>query len=146
MPSKVIKSFAKKSGKTEKAVEKLWDKAKTVVGKEYKKVKPDSDKFYALTTGVLKKMLKLNEDQKLFDVLYNSYIQNEELTTDADIAIKDLNIGDQVEYYPGGRSLIFRGPIVSKENGCFYLQDSRGIIEISPLNDNVTPKAFLRKL
>jgi len=34
MPASIIQSFAKKSGKSEKEVEKLWDKAKEIAKKD----------------------------------------------------------------------------------------------------------------
>lgn len=61
MPSSVVKSFADKTGKSVAEVEKLWDKAKAIVKDEYKDVPEDSDKFYSLVTGILKKMLKIDE-------------------------------------------------------------------------------------
>ena len=60
MPSNIVKSFAKKTGKSEKEVERLWNKAKKIVSNEYN-VKEGNDKFYALVTGVLKKELGLKE-------------------------------------------------------------------------------------
>ena len=59
MPANIIKSFAKKSGKSEKEVEKLWNKAKSLTKKEYPKVQEDSERFYKIVTGMLKKMLGL---------------------------------------------------------------------------------------
>lgn len=61
MPSNIIKSFAKQTGNTQKYVEELWEKAKDITEKEYK-LKPTSKKYYSIVTGILKKMLKLNED------------------------------------------------------------------------------------
>lgn len=54
--SALIKSFADKTGRSVEEVEKLWNKAKEIVKKEYKKSEEDSD-FYRLVVGVLKKML-----------------------------------------------------------------------------------------
>jgi len=62
MPNSIIKSFAEKTGKTEQQIDKLWEKAKSIVTKEYPDVEVDSDKFYQLVVGVLKKMLSINED------------------------------------------------------------------------------------
>lgn len=55
MPSAVVKSFAKQTGKSVKDVEKLWDKAK----KEASKMGRKDD--YAYITGILKNMLGINE-------------------------------------------------------------------------------------
>ena len=60
MTNSIIKSFAKKTGKTEEDVEKLWDKA-IEIAKE-KDVAPESDEFYKVVTGTLKKMLKIDEE------------------------------------------------------------------------------------
>lgn len=62
MPAKIIQSFADKSGKSEKEVENLWKKSKLIVKKEYPDVKEDSDKFYEIIVGILKKMLKIDEE------------------------------------------------------------------------------------
>jgi hypothetical protein len=55
MPSSVVKSFADKTGKSEQEVDKLWNKAKEIAAEQ-----GQADN-YALITGILKKMLKLNE-------------------------------------------------------------------------------------
>lgn len=60
MPSNVVDSFAEKTGKSVAAVERLWGKAKEVVKDQYK-ISETDDRFYALTTGVLKKMLSIEE-------------------------------------------------------------------------------------
>jgi len=59
MPNNIVKSFAKQSGKSTKEVEKLWKEAKGIASKEYPKVQKDSDKYFKIVTGILKKMLKL---------------------------------------------------------------------------------------
>lgn len=60
MPSGIIKSFAQRSGKSVGEVERLWDVAKNAAKK---KLGTDSgDRFYALTTGILKNILKLETD------------------------------------------------------------------------------------
>jgi hypothetical protein len=59
MPTPLIKQFAKESGKSEKDVEALWEKAKTLAKAKFKK--KDSS-FYAYTTGILKNMLALASD------------------------------------------------------------------------------------
>ena len=61
MPSNIVKSFADKTGKSEAEVEKLWDKAKGITTKQYPDVKESDDNFYALTTGILKRMLRVEE-------------------------------------------------------------------------------------
>jgi len=56
-----VQSFAQKSGKTIGEVETLWSKAKEVVTKQYKDVAKDSEQYYQLVVGVLKKMLSIDE-------------------------------------------------------------------------------------
>lgn len=58
MPNSVIKSFAKKTGKTVSEIESLWDKADTIAKD---KGISDSDK-YAYIVGILKNMLSIDED------------------------------------------------------------------------------------
>ncbi len=60
MPNNIIKSFAEKSGKSVKEVEKLWNKAKAIA-KESDIPETDKDKFYSYVTGILKKMLSIKE-------------------------------------------------------------------------------------
>lgn len=60
-PAGVVHSLAVKTGKTDAEVEKLWDKAKEVVKDEYK-AGEDEDRYWALVTGTLKKMLGIEED------------------------------------------------------------------------------------
>lgn len=65
-PAGIVHSFALKSGKTEKEVELLWDEARKIVKDEYSKTE-DDESYWALVTGVLKKMLNISnqpEDPK----------------------------------------------------------------------------------
>lgn len=55
MPANIIKSFAEKSGKSEKEVEELWDKAKEIAKDS------NHEEEYDYIVGILKKMLKINE-------------------------------------------------------------------------------------
>jgi hypothetical protein len=59
MPSNVVTSFAKKTGKSVDDVEKMWDDAVEIVKKQYKDIEDGSEDFYRLVTGILKKMLKI---------------------------------------------------------------------------------------
>jgi hypothetical protein len=61
MSSNIVKSFADKTGKSVGEVESLWDKAKSSAQKQ---LGIDSgDRFHQLTTGILKKMLKLEDGE-----------------------------------------------------------------------------------
>jgi len=60
MPDNIVKSFADKSGKSVDEVETLWDKAKKITKDQYD-VDVDSDRFYQITTGMLKNMLGIEE-------------------------------------------------------------------------------------
>lgn len=68
MPSSIVTSFAEKSGKSVSAVEKLWDEIKSDVKKNYPDVSEDSDRFYKLVTGILKKRLKLENIEEDDDI------------------------------------------------------------------------------
>ena len=74
MPNAMIKSFSKKTGKSVKDIEKLWDQAKEIVKNEYKgKVKPDTPQFYALVVSILKKQLKIKKsNSESFEGLLHS--------------------------------------------------------------------------
>lgn len=62
MPNSTVKSFAEKSGKSEKEVEELWDKAKSLADK-MDSIEKDSDQYYAYVTGTLKRMLGIDDDE-----------------------------------------------------------------------------------
>jgi ferredoxin-thioredoxin reductase catalytic subunit len=61
MPMAAIKSLAKESGKSEAELESMYEKAKQIAKKEYD-VSADSDKFYKIVWGILKKMAGVSED------------------------------------------------------------------------------------
>jgi hypothetical protein len=91
MPNNIVKSFADKTDKSEAEVEKLWVKAKGIVSKGYDDVESESDQYYALVTGVLKKMLKIDENR--FDELYEKAVHKDQVdkagkldNVDADLA------------------------------------------------------------
>ncbi len=62
MPANIVKHFSNKTGKSKEEVDSLWNKSKEIVKKEYKDVSDKDDNFYQIVTGVLKKMLGLNEE------------------------------------------------------------------------------------
>lgn len=55
MPGNIVKSFAKKTGKTKEEVEKLWNKAKAIAAKAGRA------EDYAYIVSMLKRMLKLKK-------------------------------------------------------------------------------------
>lgn len=57
MPNNVIKSFAKKSGKSVDEVEKKWNRAKAIAAEK------GHNEDYDYIVGILKNMLDLNECQ-----------------------------------------------------------------------------------
>ena len=60
MPNNIVKSFADKSGKSEKEVEALWDKAVGIAIDDGRD--KDDENFYPYVVGILKKMLKLTDE------------------------------------------------------------------------------------
>lgn len=61
MPNSIVKSFAEKSGRSVKQVEKLWKAAVDNVKKHYK-IDESSKKFYPRVVNILKKYLHLDEE------------------------------------------------------------------------------------
>jgi len=62
MPSPYISKLAKETGKSEKEIERLWKKAKEITSEEFGKEEADfGNKEYKYTTGVVKKMLGVDE-------------------------------------------------------------------------------------
>ncbi len=62
MPENIVKSFAKKSGKSEDEVKKLEDKFIKQAEEQFKKKKDKfGDKEWEYVTGTLKKALKIKE-------------------------------------------------------------------------------------
>lgn len=66
-----------------------------------------------------------------------------------DIDIKDIQRGDYIEYYGGGRGLIYKGNVVRIENGTPILKFTRNTqafsVRIEPLEENINPPGFIRK-
>lgn len=62
MPSPWIKQLSRETDKSEKELEKLWDKAKKITSEEFGKDEDDfGNKEYKYVTGVVKKMLGIDE-------------------------------------------------------------------------------------
>lgn len=57
MPNKVIKSYAKKTGKSEDELEKKWKKAEEITKKKFGSYEDN----YGYVMGVFKKMISLKE-------------------------------------------------------------------------------------
>jgi hypothetical protein len=76
MPTTALKHFAKKSGHKLADVERKWEHAKKIVKDQYDKSEDDTS-FWALTTGVLKKMLGLKES-KSFKEFMNEHAADPE--------------------------------------------------------------------
>lgn len=71
MPATIIKSFAKKTGKSEKEIEQLWKKA----NKEASSMGKSKD--YDYIVGILKNMLGLDEEINIKDFT-NMFIESED--------------------------------------------------------------------
>jgi hypothetical protein len=77
MPNAVVKSFAKKAGKSVNDVEKLWDETKADTKKKFKK----KDKHYwAYVNAVTQRKLGISESHTLSSFLF----ENDESNYDAD--------------------------------------------------------------
>jgi hypothetical protein len=73
MPANTVKSFAEKTGKSVAEVEKLWDKAKEVASEA------GETENFAYITGILKKMLGLNESTSSFKEFLEQEAKEKEL-------------------------------------------------------------------
>ena len=72
MPSGIIKSFAKKSGKPKKEVDKMWSKIKaSLIDQGHNE---NDANFYPLLVGSLKKALKIKEEEFLFKDKFTKYL------------------------------------------------------------------------
>ena len=76
MPSGIVKSFAKKSGRPKKEVEAIWTKIKTDVKNEG--FSESDPKFYENVVGRLKKALKLEHRTPVFLGKFTKFLKNSE--------------------------------------------------------------------
>lgn len=76
MPAPVVKSFAKKSGKSEAEVEKMWKEVKASLLSQGKSEKDEN--FYSLLVGIMKKNLKLEGMEEIENSLFNSFLREKE--------------------------------------------------------------------
>lgn len=75
MPAALVKTFAKKSGKSEAEVEKMW----TSIKKDLLKDQPESSPtFYRNLVGRLKNALKLEHYEEIEDALYKNFLAEKE--------------------------------------------------------------------
>ena len=117
MPNAAIKSFAKKTGKSEAEVEKLWGEAKQAAGESYDS---GSDKYYGTAMKILKNKLNISEERTTLadylrggahahvregieDIDFNSHFikqgrAKEKGITEKDVDAKELEMGTKVEY------------------------------------------------
>jgi len=63
MPTGLMKSLAKQSGKKPKTVENLWKKCEKIVKKEYD-IDEKSERFYPLVVGCLKNLLDIKKEEQ----------------------------------------------------------------------------------
>ena len=126
MPNNVIQSFAKKSGKSEEEIEKIWDELKDQYNDNYEAI-----------VGTLKKILKINENFKNWLQENTSFIK--ELKDKYKNSFKTINI---YEY----NNKISIDLIIAKEQNsgegtklmkdiCEYADKSKKIIILSPSDD-----------
>lgn len=72
MPTALIKTLASASGNSISDVEDAWEQAKKIVKKEYDLDEKNS-RFWALTTGITKKMLGIKENVSFKQYLETYY-------------------------------------------------------------------------
>jgi transcription termination factor NusB len=75
MPSNIVKKYAKETNKSIKEVEALWNDAKDKAREQYDDIDEDSPKFYSIVTGILKNMLKIEEE---INLIYKFNTMNED--------------------------------------------------------------------
>ena len=91
MPSSIVKSFAKKTGKDMDEVERLWKKARALATN----AKSTSDKdYYPYVVGILRRMLKMSEDTRDSDAALDKFLES---------ASDDSEDGEVSERTPGAR-------------------------------------------
>lgn len=117
MPNDTVKSFAKKSGKSVKEVEKLWTQAEEIAKKEYKDVKKGSTAYYKIVTGILKKSCSLSDkdfEEELKEIIrdiieetecFNWRVHN--LKTDEKLDIVSDSYEKLIKKYPSPDWVVF---------------------------------------
>jgi hypothetical protein len=61
MPNATVKSLATKAGVSADKAEAAWQAAKEAAHTQYPELSEDDDKFWAIVTGITKKMIGLKE-------------------------------------------------------------------------------------
>ena len=126
MPNAIIQSFAKKSGKSEEEIEKIWDELKDQYNDNYEAI-----------VGTLKKILKINENFRNWLQENTSFIK--EIKEKYKNSFKTINI---YEY----NNKISIDLIIAKEQNsgegtklmkdiCEYADKSKKIIILSPSDE-----------
>lgn len=74
MPSSVVKSFAKQTGKSVEEVEKVWDEAQEIAKKDHDLKYSEPGEFWKFVTFLTKKMLHITDkgSKKSFKEFLNS--------------------------------------------------------------------------
>ena len=91
MPTALIKTLAAASGNSISDVEDKWEQAKKIVKKEYDLDEKNS-RFWALTTGITKKMLAIKENVSFKQYLETYY------GVDRAQAVRDAGFEASVEH------------------------------------------------
>ena len=97
MPTPALDSFAKQSGQSIKEVERLWDKSKIIAAEKFK---DGTDEFYSYTTGILKKMLKLEGKDFSRSLYVSKDIKEGELITQFNIKSVRPGYSLHPKYFP----------------------------------------------
>ena len=126
MPNAVIQSFAKKSGKSEEEIEKIWDELKDQYNDNYEAI-----------VGTLKKILKINESFRNWLQENTSFIK--ELKEKYKNSFKTINI------YEYNNKISIDLIIVKEKNSgegtklmkdiCEYADKTKKIIILSPSDE-----------
>ena len=126
MPNAVIQSFAKKSGKSEEEIEKIWDELKDQYNDNYEAI-----------VGTLKKILKINESFRNWLQENTSFIK--------EIKEKYKNSFKIINIYEFNNKISIDLIIAKEQNSgegtklmkdiCEYADKSKKIIILSPSDD-----------
>lgn len=141
MPNSVMKSFAEKTGKKTKTVEKLWKKCEKIVKKEYD-IDEKSERFYPLVVGCLKNLLGLNKEQEdvgittanlgsaTFAPKISDIMTRQPLSTDPSKVVSEIKIKKIKKLKEAAENLGIDLDDVISDNISFYSQKSEDVVEI----------------